>query len=294
MGVITISPKAALRKEFIEETVITKMNPKLYFIQAFPVVDLQGASTFSYFQDTDSAEDDIQAGKMGAPLIMSELGQMSKIDVSPIKRKVGDTYQFGYKLEFSKSVTREKGFVDEILRAYDRAAYGMARKINQDIINAMSEFAAAPTATLTDGVWAASSGISADIIKMQEAFDQDGWDYELTDMFANKAQFYNAKQYYRAAEATPWDPEDVEGSRMNNAKSNVTSGTMFNLDMNIKPVTIYKNTDADFSSDPETNIIMIDKYQQQEYPKKQVIELWAELGLGVKYPNAIQKQTGLA
>lgn len=292
MSVITITADEALRPEFIEKTVITKMTPKLPFLDLFPVQDLGGASTFAYFNDTTSAEDDIQAGTMSTPMIMSELGKMSKIDVAPIQKQTGDTYEFGYKLMFSRNVTREKGFVDEILRAYDRAAYGMQRKINGDILSVMSTNASAPTATITD-TWATSAHISDDIIDMQDAFDQDGWDFELTDFYLNKTNYNEARKYYKNVDATPFDPQNVEGSVFNNVKNSIVEGTLYGLDNNIKPITVYKNTDAEYSSDPENSIINIDKYQQQEYPKKIVIELWSEMGLGVKYGNAILKQTGV-
>lgn len=294
MSIITITPDEALRKEFIEKTIITKMNPDLYFAEAFPVVDLKGASTFRYFTDDTSAKDDITAGVMGTPLTMSELGKLSKVKVSPMQKRVGDTYEFGYKLEFSRKVVREQGFIDEITRAYDRAAYGMRQKINTDVLAAMSASAASPTANLSDGVWATSTGISKDIIAMQEAFDQEGWDFELTDIYANKAQYYQAKQYYRATETGPWNDRDVEGLKLNNAKSNIPAGTIYGLDMNLKPITLYKNTDAEFSSDPTNSMIMVDKYQQKEYPKKIIIEIWSEMGIGVKYGKAILKQPGLA
>ena len=300
MSVITISPEAALRKEFIEQSILTKLSPKLPFLDLFPVVDLQGASTFQYSQDTTTAADDITAGVMSAPVDMSELGQMTKVKVSPISRKVGDTYSFGYKLEFSKQVTRENGFVDEILRAYDRVTYGMTKKINDDIYTNMSTFASAPAGTLGDGVWSASgnsiptsSSISDDIIGMEDAFDQEGWDYEMTDLYLNKRQYYAVKRYYRATEVGQFDPNDVEGLKLNNTKSGVTSGTAFGIDMNVKPITIYKNTDPDFSSAPESSIININKFRQQEYPHKDVIEIWAEMGLAMKQPYAVQKTTGL-
>lgn len=292
MSVITITADEALRPEFIEQTVITKMTPKLPFLDLFPVQDLGGASTFSYFTDTTSAEDDIVAGKMSTPMIMSELGNLPKIDVSPISKKVGDTYEFGYKLEFSRNVTREKGFVDEILRAYDRAAYGMEKKINGDVLSAMDSYAAAPAISIGT-TWDTSADICDNIDDMQTAFDQDGWDFELTDLYLHKTNYNELKKYYRNVEGIKFDPNDVEGSRANNVKSSITEGTLYGLDNNIKPITIYKNTDSEYSSNPQGSIINIDKYQQKEYPKKIVIELWAEMGIGVKYGNAILKQTGI-
>lgn len=292
MSVITITADEALRPEFIEQTVITKMTPKLPFLDLFPVQDLGGSSTFAYFSDATSAEDDITAGVMSTPMLMSELGNLPKINVSEISKKVGDTYEFGYKLEFSRNVTREKGFVDEILRAYDRAAYGMQRKINGDVLSAMSSYAAAPTISI-DTTWDTSADICDNIDDMQTAFDQDGWDFELTDLYLHKTNYNELKKYYRNVEGIKFDPNDVEGSRANNVKSSITEGTLYGLDNNIKPITIYKNTDSEYSSNPQGSIINIDKYQQKEYPKKIVIELWAEMGIGVKYGNAILKQTGI-
>lgn len=292
MSVITITADEALRPEFIEQTIITKMTPKLPFLDLFPVQDLAGSSTFAYFTDTVSAEDDIQAGVMSAPMQMSELGNLPKIDVSPISKRTGDTYEFGYKLEFSRKVTREKGFVDEILRAYDRASYGMAKKVNDDILTNMSNFAAAPTISI-DTTWDSSAKILDNIDDMQNAFDQVGWDFELTDLYLHKTNYTELKKYYRNVEGVKFDPSDVEGSKANDVKTSISEGTLFGLDNNIKPITIYKNTDADYSSDPTNSIINIDKYNQQEYPKKIIIELWAEMGIGVKYGNAILKQTGI-
>ncbi len=292
MGVITISPKAALRREFIEKTIIAKMNPQLYFLNIFPVVDLKGASTFQYFRDDESAEDDIQSGKMSTPLVMSELGKMSKIEVSPITKQIGDTYEFGYKLEFSKRVTRENGFIDEILRAYDRAAYGISRKINYDILENMDTFATAPSITLNDGSWDNSSAIAEDIIDMQKSFDQVGWDYNLTDMYTHKEQYYQTKKFYTAIDGS-FNPKDVEGSNFNNAKNNLEEGTLFGIDKNIKPITIYKNVDPDLAKAKGNDMVNVNIFDQQEYPRKHIIEIMCEMGVAVKHPKAILKQTGL-
>ena len=107
MPIITLSAEKALRKEFIERAIITKMNPQLIFKDLFPVVDLGGSSTFMFYRDDESAEDDIQKGVMSEPLEMSELGAMSKIEVSSISKEIGDTYQFGYSIEFSDKMKRE-------------------------------------------------------------------------------------------------------------------------------------------------------------------------------------------
>ena len=115
MPIITLSADKLLRKEFVERAILKKMKPQLYFLDIFPVVDLGGATTFSYFRDDLSAEDDIQTGVMSEPLPVSELGKLSTIDISPISRRSGDTYQFGYAFEYSEAKLKENGFVDAII-----------------------------------------------------------------------------------------------------------------------------------------------------------------------------------
>lgn len=292
MAVITISPEAALRKQFIEKTINKKIEPLLPFLDKFPVVDLNGASTFKYFTDDNSAEDDIQAGKMDAPANITELGDLTKITVTPIQKQIGDTAKFGASLEFSDDVTNENGFVDEILRAIERTTYMMARKINVDHINAMLEFAAAPSISLKDGSWEDSSAIGDDIISMQESIDQEGYTYDLTNLYVAKKQYYQTKRFYTSLDGK-FNPKDVEGSTMENIKSWIPAGTLIGMDANIKPLTTYKNINKKYSTSPKTSLVNVNRYTQEKWPYKEVVDIWCEMGIAVKHPRAILKQTGL-
>lgn len=116
MPIITLSAEQMLRKEFVERAILTKMKPQMYFLDIFPVVDLGGATNFTHFIDDKNAEDDIQNGVMSEPLPVTELSELTKIDISPISKKIGDTYQFGYSFEWSEAKLKENGFVDELAR----------------------------------------------------------------------------------------------------------------------------------------------------------------------------------
>nr|DAF73396.1 MAG TPA: Encapsulin protein fold, Shell protein, VIRUS.6A [Caudoviricetes sp.] len=291
MPIITLSAEKALRKEFIERAIITKMNPQLIFKDLFPVVDLGGSSTFMFYRDDESAEDDIQKGVMSEPLEMSELGAMSKIEVSSISKEIGDTYQFGYSIEFSDKMKRENGFIDEVMRAYDRAAYGMARKINLDIFKAIDTFAAADAITLNDGTWDASSKINEDIIDMKKSFEgQIGWDYSLTDLFVPTDNYYEVQKFYSALDT--FNPSNTEGTNLTNVKTVIPEGTVYGIDKNIKPLTIYKNVDPDHST-VNGGLINVNVWEDPNYPFKHHIELWAEMGIASKHPTAMLKQTGV-
>lgn len=292
MPIITLSADKLLRKEFVERAIIKKMNPQLFFLDIFPVVDLGGATTFSYFRDDISAEDDIQTGVMSEPLPVSELGKLSTIDISPISRRSGDTYQFGYAFEYSEAKLKENGFVDEIARAYDRIAYGMSRTINRDIFNFMDENANATPITLNDGAWDSSAQINDDIIDMKYSFeDQEGWDYNLTNAYVNTGNFRELNKFYSALDGT-FNPGDCEDVAFTNTKTAVAEGTLYGIDKNIKPITIYKNVNPKHST-MSGGLINVNMAKEDRYPFTNRVEVWAEMGLACKHPTAILKQTGI-
>lgn len=290
MPIITLSSDKMLRKEFIERAIMKKMSPQLYFLNLFPVVDLDGATTFSYFRDDVSAEDDIQTGVMSEPLPVSELSALSKIDISTITKKTGDTYQFGYAMEYSEAKQKENGFVDEVARAIDRMSYGMARKLNGDIFNCMDQFASATPITLNDGTWDTSAQINDDIVDMKYSFeDQEGWDYNLTDAFVNTQNFRELNKFYSALDGQ-FTPDNCEGVGFTNTKTAVSEGTLYGIDKNIKPITIYKNTNPKHST-MNGGLINVNTYTQDHYPFSTTIEVWMEVGIACKHPSAILKQS---
>ena len=268
MPIIPLSPEKMLRKEFFERAILTKMKPYLYFLDIFPVVDLGGATNFSYFIDEENAEDDIQKGVMSEPLPVSELSDLTKIDISTITKKTGDTYQFGYAFEYSEAKLKENGFIDEVARAMDRMAYGMARKINGDIFNAMDTFAQGTPITLNDGSWDNSAQINDDIIDLKYSFeDQTFQEYTFTDMFLNSNQVREANKFYTALNGS-FNMNDVEDVKFTNTKQAVADGTAYCIDKNVKPITIYKNVNPLHStlSNPVSGLININTYTQDKYP----------------------------
>lgn len=294
MPIITLSAEKMLRKEFVERAILIKMKPQLYFLDIFPVVDLGGATTFTHFIDDKNAEDDIQNGVMSEPLPVTELSELTKIDISPISKKTGDTYQFGYAFEWSEAKLKENGFIDEVQRAIDRMAYGMARKINGDIFNTMDAYAQSGI-TLNDGQWDDSAQINDDIIDLKYKFEDATFqEYTLTDMYLNTTQMREAEKFYKALDGG-FQPNNTEGISLHNVKNAITSGTAYCIDKNVRPMTIYKNVNPKHStlSNPISGLININTYEQDKYPFKHGMEVWAEMGIAVKHSQAIVKQTGL-
>lgn len=287
---ISLSPEQILRKEFIEKYIPQKMNPELQFTDLFPHYNLNGATTFKYFYDDTSAEDDIQKGVMTEPLEMTELSKLTKLEVSSINSDLGDVYHFGYSFDFSAKQARENGFVDEVLRAFDRAAYGMARKINLDTFNCMDTFASATPITLNGGAWNSSDEIPDDIIDMKHSFeDVQGWNYSLTDMFVASDQYREVEKYYKAVDT--FNPSDVEGVNFTNCKTLVSSGTAYAIDKNQKPISIYYNLDSDHGT--AGSLVNVNITKEDRFPYTSHVEFYCEMGIASKVPKAMLKQTGL-
>ena len=79
---------------------------------------------------------------------------------------------------------------------------------------------------------------------------------------------------------------------LTNVKTIIPEGTVYGIDKNIKPLTIYKNVDPDHST-VEGGLININTWEDPNYPFKHHIELWAEMGIASKHPTAMLKQTGV-
>lgn len=299
-GTITLSKDKLLKKEFIERAIIRKMNPRLYFLGLFHCYDTEGASSFTYFRDDESAEDDITKGVMTEPLPVTEMSKLTKLDVSTISKQTGDTYTFGYEIKYTDEKMRENGFIDEVLRAYDRASYGMARKINLDTFHILDENAGATPITLNDGTWDNSNQINDDFIDMQYSFeDQEGWDYTLTDAFLNTKNYRELDKFYSALNPQGFNPADVEGVAVENTKKAVSAGTLYGIDRNIKPITMYKYVNPKHSTlTPKeakglNSLINVHVSKEDDYPFVNKIQMWCEIGFAIKHPKAILKQTGI-
>jgi hypothetical protein len=299
MAELTLTANAALRKQFIEMDVVTQMEPVLYFL-GFPTQQMDGSS-FKYYTDKTSAYDDITSGKMGEPLEMGELDELTRIEVSPIDYEVGTTSVFGYSLKYSDRMVKETDFVDEVTRAYNRAAYGMGRKMNSIFLTRFKSYASAPSATLNGVTWGSSTGNQnppADVRAMKKAMNQEGWPYVLRKLLVESTNYFEFEDYMiERFNLQSWDGMS-NGVEIQDVESNLSHGEYIGYDTNNVPMTIMKYTDPQYSTiqaqinqDPAkaqelpSALINVDTYKEQEYPKMNVIEIWSEFEAAMKEPE---------
>ena len=300
---VTLSPKQFLRKNIIEGVVNRQMEQNLDFIGLFDTVPTEAVS-ITYSEDLTSAGDDISDGTMGTPLDLGELSELTTVDISPITQKAGMLRPFGFQIRVSERDMRRSETIDELMRAVDRGAFAMAKKINDDIYakliattNDINEVAGA-------AVWSADTADPmTDIVKFQEAMDLEGFPYQMTDAFLHKTNYYELKKYMIGVDRN-WamDPTgaqkevpNVMGVRIHNTKSSqMSEGDFLGLDSRpgYRPVTSYFYRPEGFSARPESGMINVYQYKEEKYPHNLVTEFVGEVFNAVKIPNAFYYYSG--
>lgn len=292
---MTLDPRQALQPRFLEGIMNKKLEQQLDFLDIFPRVKTDALS-FSYFEDITNAGADITAGTMGTPNVLGEIGELSEIEVSRISLSHGAMERFGYQLRFSQRQLREAAVVDEISRAVDRAAFGIAKKMNDDVIDALKAVSNDITEVAGSAVWdnAAATPVE-DILSFVEASMVEGYPYELNELFLHKTNYFEMMKYLQGIDIN-WvrDPMSngrvmpvVNGVKIQNLHSTqLAEGGYIGLDGRFPAMTVYEYLDPKHSTMPG-GMVNVNKYEEERFPYNIVVEMYAERGLALKLPNAV-------
>ena len=308
MATITLSPEAALQPRFLEGIINKKLEAQLSFNNFFPVVRTDALS-FSYFEDLTTAGADITSGKLSKPAKLLELGELTEVETSTITQAHGNMERFGYSMRFSQRQMREPSFIDEIQRTVDRATYGMATKMNDDIVS-LWKTTGGTTNTSFAGAFtpvAAWSGATAepitDILSAVEASQNQGYPYSMTDMWLNKTNYYEMLKILTQTDInyviSPYGAEpsvpSIAGVSIHNLStqsSELSEGYLLGGDSRYPGITVYEHLDNGFST-MENGHVMINKYVEERYPYNIVVEMFAERGLAAKLPYSLYYDNGI-
>lgn len=295
MVALTLDPRQALQPVILEGIINKKMEQQLDFVDMFPRVKTE-AMGFSYFEDTTNAGADISSGKMGKPAVLGELGELSEIEVSRISMQHGSMERFGYKLAFSDRQLREPSFIDEIARAVDRAAFGMAKKMNDDIITKLQ--AVVNDITEVDGAaaWDAAGATPVeDILSFVQASIIEGYPYELDTLYLEKGNYFELLKYLQGIDIN-WVMDPMGGKPQMPQINGVNIKRVFStqlahasyigLDSRYPAMTVYEYLDPAHSQIPG-GMVNVNVIKEEEFPYNHVVELYAERGLALKVPNAV-------
>ena len=293
---MTIDPRQALQPRFIEGVMNKKLEQQLDFLDIFPRVNTDALS-FSYFEDTTNAGADLTAGTMGKPNVLGEIGELSEIEVSRITMSHGAMERFGFQLRFSQRSLREIAVVDEISRAMDRAAFNMAKKMNDDIIDKLKAVSNDITEVAGAAVWSDAAATPVeDVLSFVEASMVEGYPYELNELFLHKTNYFEMMKYLQGIDINwvrdPLAPEGrvmpvVNGVKIQNLHSTqLAEGGYIGLDGRFPALTVYQYMDPKHGSLPG-GMVNVNVYEEERFPYNIVVEMYAERGLALKLPNAV-------
>ena len=291
--IATLDPRQILQPGILEGIMNKKLEQNLDFKDLFPVVKTDALS-FAYFKDLTTAGADIASGAQATPSALMELGQLDEIETSSISVAYGGMERFGYQMRFSKRQLREAAIIDEISRAVDRAAFGIAKKMNDDIISAI----AANGQSLGNGAadWAAAGATPVeDLLTFKNASMVEGYPYELTDMFIHQNNYFELMKYIQGIDIN-WVQSPfggvgelpvINGVKVHNMRSTqVVEDSYLGMDARFPGLTIYEFVDSD-KSQIENGHVNMNVFEEERYPYNTVVEMFVERGIAAKLPYAL-------
>lgn len=291
----TLDPRQILQPRVLEGIVNAKLEQNLDFKDMFPVVKTDALS-FAYFEDTTTAGADIASGKQATPSVLMELGELDEIETSSISMKYGGMERFGYQMRFSKRQLREAAIIDEISRAVDRGMFGIAKKMNDDIIGAIQAVSNDVTEPAGAAVWSDPSATPVeDILTIKEATMIEGYPYELTDLYLHQTNYFEMMKYIQGIDInwvqSPFGGASelpvVNGVKIHNLRqTQLAEGGYLGADARYPGLSIYEYVDPTKST-MENGHVNVNVYEEERYPYNTVVEIFAERGIATKLPNSL-------
>ena len=220
----------------------------------------------------------------------------------------GFEYKVTPKLEKSRGYSLEKDLRD--------LAYTLGVLIEGKNMSVLLENAKAPKVPAADlkGNWASADlkDIQADIIEMQDAYDQTDYQYDLNGLFYNRRE-YKALRKHMNNSVEKYDIEKIAGMLTalkqpiffeeafhHNINKELNAGTVLGFDLNFPPATCYyavqegtTNTITYEGMESCAPIIRTYTKEKKGIAPYKTIEFGACFGMHVDNPAAVFKQTGL-
>jgi len=298
MAFITEDIDELLRKENLELIVFTKMNPELSMLGLFEKKNNNGKDTFAFARDETTAEQMILDGIMKEPVEILEASELPEVKITGINKNVGKMRRIGFQAVFTEESLKDNINYDKIQKTIETMAYSIARTLNRHAYQILIQAAAAPTITLGDGAWDDDNEeIDNDVKKIQRAFaDQEGYNYDLTDMYVSKNAYWAAEDWYEANRNKGFNPNDVRGMNLHRI-SELDSG-LLGMDMRLKPAKWYYNvySEDNLLHDKYGSFIHInrvDELKGHKIPRKVTIQMYVEYGFAVLEPKAVVFEEGI-
>jgi len=313
---VTLPNEKFLRKEVVLGTVFEVLEPYLAFHEIVPKVKAP-ERVVRYKQETVSASSDT---KKKLPRSRTPRSKWAQLGITPMTIKAGILNQEGFEIRIDEDAVQFSSGIDEIQRAYNRAAFWIAEHINTSIATALTDGATLPTWAPT-AVWSDSSATPVDdLIRFKHAMKREGYPYKLSDVFVHADNLSELSAYLtsldigdlkqKAIYGMPEITDDyidipVVGARVHGLMSGITDGNILGVDRRNPAATFfynnnpkyvantikYKDSTGKLKTVPNFGI-NVHRYHDDE-SHDEVFQMWVDSTTEVKEPYAALYDSGI-
>lgn len=190
---VTLPNVDYLRKDFVEDEVFKIMNPLLEFLDFLPKIKAN-AKSISYRHEDTSAATDPKKKKLRN---LTPGAKFAKVTVSDLKRGAAIISREGVEIRIDEDAQQYAEGVDEIDRAYRRAAYYLAESVNTKIINAITAGVTTTTTKFDPKVeWSDPSAKPiTDLQHVMRDMKRVGYPYKMTDVYIDSSRYFDLMEY---------------------------------------------------------------------------------------------------
>lgn len=308
-----------LQKGVAIPLIYEKMEPNLIWdalVRQIP----ETTNAFLYQYDSSGASGD---SKKKTPPKYNQGAKFPELDKSRRTTASGLTKSNGFSMRIPRDVIRSEAGKSEIMDAYETAGFWMAEWMNTNIFTALYAGATAASSSAA-AVWSdASATPVADLINFDSDMDREGYPFRMTDVFVNKTNWYELKQYLtsvdigdlkqKALYGVPSISKDVVSipvvdAEIHKVMSGMTDGTFLAADRNNKSAELHFYNDPKFSmaqvryktvidSTPTTvtapNLGIHFKQYEEDDTHDTILQFWAENATVVTKPYGLLKGTDI-
>lgn len=205
-----LQPGFAIRKAY------EILEPNLVFLDYVGTPVQEDKASFLYMYDSTGISSD--SLKQTAPRFEVG-GDLPRLDFGVPSTGSGITEAKGFEIAVPRKLIRD-GIAGEatLMRVMNRAGFTLAEQINTAQLSAMSGGATGATTVFDAGVsvWSGTTATPVtDLMNLAQDMDVEGYPYRTTDVFVNKAGFYELKEYLNFLDGTQYDDQRPVGQMIN-------------------------------------------------------------------------------
>lgn len=313
---VTLPNEKFLRTEVVLSKVFEIMEPYLAFHDILPKVSAP-ERVVRYKQESVSASTDT---KKKTPRTRTPGSKWAQLGVTPMTIKAGVLNQEGFEIRIDEDAVQYSSGIDQIKRAYNRAAYWLAEHINTSIATALTGGATTPTWTPT-AVWSDATATPVDdLIQFKHQMKREGYPYKLSDVFIHSDNLNELSSYLTSIDVGDLKQKAIFGmpeiaddyidipvvhARVHGLMSGVTEGYVLGIDRANPAGTFFYNNNPKYGSDtikyrnsagqlvtvPNFGI-NVHRYHDDE-SHDEVFQLWVDSTTEIMEPYAALYDSGI-